>query len=139
MSAGYPITGSPGSSRPLHAIALACIALVLTTAPAAAQQGPGGRRMLDADQRLAQLTTQLDLDDAQVEQMRPIVEEQTKRQQALFESYSGDRETMRAEMTKLREETDEQFAEVLTKEQMNKYRELRQQRMRQGRPPGRGN
>jgi Spy/CpxP family protein refolding chaperone len=95
--------------------------------------------MLDADQRLAQLTTQLDLDDAQVEQMRPIVEEQTKRQQALFESYSGDRETMRAEMTKLRDETDEQFAEVLTEEQMNKYRELRQQRMRQGRPPGRGN
>jgi len=94
--------------------------------------------MLDADQRMAQLTTQLELNDAQVEQLRPIVEEQTKRQQALFDSYAGDRETMRAEMTKLRDETDEQFAEVLSEAQMKKYRELRQQRMRQGRPPGRG-
>ena len=138
MNAGYPIAGTPRGSRTLRAIVLTCSALVLTTAPAVAQQGPGGRRMLDADQRMAQLTTQLDLDDAQVEQLRPIVEEQTKRQQALFDSYSGDRETMRAEMSKLRDETDEQFAGVLSEQQMKKYRELRQQRMRQGRPPGRG-
>ena len=95
--------------------------------------------MLDADQRMAKLTMELELSDEQVEQLRPIVEEQTKRQQALFESYADERETMRAEMTKLREETDEQFAEVLSEEQMKEYRELRQQRMRQGRPPGRGN
>lgn len=138
MTTGSPITRRPGDWGRLRATALTCLALVLTTAPAVAQQGPGGRRMLDADQRMAQLTTQLDLDDAQAEQLRPIVEEQTKRQQALFESYSGDRETMRAEMTKLRDETDEQFARVLSEEQMKKYRELRQQRMRQGRPPGRG-
>lgn len=95
--------------------------------------------MLDADQRLAQLTTLLDLTDAQVEQMRPIVEEQTSKQQALFQNSAADREKMRAEMAKLRDETDESFAEVLTEQQMSKYREQRQQRMRQGRPPGKGN
>ena len=91
--------------------------------------------MLGADERLAQMTEQLDLTDEQVKQLKPIVEEQTKKQEAIFENASGDRETMRAEMMKLMEETDKQYAEVLTEEQMNTYREMRQQRMRQGRPP----
>jgi len=93
--------------------------------------------MLDADQRIAQLETQLELTDAQVEQLRPIVEEQTRKQRELFAGGSGDRETMRSEMAKLRDQTDEQFAEVLSQEQMKKYRELRQQRSRQGRASGR--
>ena len=114
---------------------VALFALVLASTPALAQQGQGGRRMLGADERLAQMTEQLDLTDEQVKQMKPIVEEQTKKQEAIFENASGDRETMRAEMMKLMEETDKQYAEVLTEEQMNTYREMRQQRMRQGRPP----
>ena len=91
--------------------------------------------MLSSDERLAQLTEQLDLTDEQAKQMKPIIEEQSKKQQEIFDSASGDRETMRAEMMNLMEETDEQYAEVLTEEQMNTYREMRQQRMRQGRPP----
>jgi hypothetical protein len=91
---------APGISGALTSF-VALFALVLASTPALAQQGPGGRRMLSSDERLA----------------------------------SGDRETMRAEMMKLMEETDKQYAEVLTEEQMNTYREMRQQRMRQGRPP----
>ena len=109
-------------------------ALGLVSTPALAQQGPGGRRMLSSDERLAQLTEQLDLTDEQVKQMKPIIDDQTKNQQELFQNAGGDRETMRAEMMKLMEETDRQYAEVLTEEQMTKYREMRQQRMRQGRP-----
>ena len=91
--------------------------------------------MLSPDERLAQLTEQLDLTDEQAAQMKPIIDEQSKKQQELFENAGGDRATMRAEMTKLMEETDKQYAEVLTEEQMSKYREMRQERMRQGRPP----
>jgi len=91
--------------------------------------------MPSTDQRLARLTELLELTDEQAKQMKPIIEEQSKQQQELFENASGDRETMRAEMMKLMEETDKQYAEVLTEEQMNTYREMRQQRMRQGRPP----
>ncbi|MBK5096831.1 MAG: Spy/CpxP family protein refolding chaperone [Gemmatimonadetes bacterium] len=113
----------------------ALFALGLAATPVLAQQGPGGRRMLSPDERLAQLTEQLDLTDEQATQMKPIIEEQSKKQQELFQNAGGDRATMRAEMTKLMEDTDKQYAEVLTEEQMNKYREMRQERMRQGRPP----
>jgi Spy/CpxP family protein refolding chaperone len=114
---------------------VALFALGLASTPALAQQGPGGRRMLSSDERLAQLTEQLDLTDEQVKQMKPIIDEQTKNQQELFQNSGDDRETMRAEMMKLMEETDRQYSEILTEEQMTKYREMRQQRMRQGRPP----
>ncbi|MCL7973216.1 MAG: hypothetical protein M8835_01495 [marine benthic group bacterium] len=115
---------------------LAILSLVITSTPSSAQQGgPGGRRMSSPRDRLAQLTEQLDLSDAQVDQMRPIIEEQTKKQQKIFEEGSGDREKMRGEMMKLMQETDERYAEILTEEQMTRYREMRQQRMRQGRPP----
>ena len=127
-------SGSTRSRRTLTVL-VASFALAVSATPALAQQGQGGRQMLDADERLAQMTEQLDLTDEQVKQMKPIVEEQTKKQEAIFENASGNRETMRAEMMKLMEETDKQYAEVLTEEQMNTYREMRQQRMRQGRPP----
>lgn len=92
--------------------------------------------MMNADQRLAQLTTELDLTEEQVEQLKPIIEQQTKKQQELFENADADREKMRTEMTKLRDETDKAYSEVLSEEQMVKYMELRMQRMRRGRPPG---
>jgi Spy/CpxP family protein refolding chaperone len=114
---------------------VALLALGLAATPAFAQQGPGGRRMLSPDERLAQLTEQLELTDEQSEQMKPIIEEQSRKQQEVFENAGGDRATMRAEMMKLMEETDELYAEVLTEEQMNRYREMRSERMRQGRPP----
>ena len=120
----------------IHAfIALAFIGV--TVPPAAAQQGPppGGRRMLDADERLARLTESLELTDEQVEQMKPIVEEQTRKQKELFESAGADRAAMRDAMMELVAETDAAYAKVLTEEQMVKYREMRQQRMRRGPPP----
>jgi len=131
------LRGIPVARSALTAL-FALFVLFLSASPVWAQQGPGpgGRRMMNADQRLAQLTTDLDLTDEQVEQLKPIIEKQTKKQQELFESADADRAQMRAEMTKLRDETDKAYAEVLSEEQMVKYMELRMQRMRRGRPPG---
>ena len=133
----------PGVATPARMAIRASIALVIlgvTVAPAFAQQGPppGGRQMLDADQRLTQLTDALDLTDEQVAEMKPIVEEQTRKQKELFESAGADRAAMREAMMELMEETDAAYAEVLTEEQMTKYREIRRQRMRRGPPPGGG-
>ncbi len=129
--------GSTRSRRTLTVL-VASFALAVSATPALAQQGQGGRQMLDADERLARLTEQLDLSDEQAKELKPIVEEQTKKQEELFQNAGGDRETLRADMMKLLDETEEAYAEVLTEEQMNQYREMMQRRMRQGRPPGRG-
>ena len=128
------VSGAMRSRGALTAL-VALFAIGLSATPALAQQGSGGRQMLSPDERLAQLTEQLDLTDEQAEQMKPIIEEQTKKQQELFQNAGGDRETMRAEMMKLRDETEELYSEVLTEDQMKKYQEMVQQRMRQGRPP----
>lgn len=138
MKAEFPFIGPRDRLGGLRVLAPAILALVLAAGPAAAQQGPGGRRMLSADERLAQMTEQLDLTDSQVEQLAPVVAEQTKKQQELFERASTDRAAMRDEMTKLRDETAEAYSKILTEEQMTKLKELQQQRMRRGRPPGRG-
>ena len=130
-------SGSTRSRRTLTVL-VASFALAVSATPALAQQGQGGRQMLDADERLAQLTERLDLTDEQVKELKPIVEEQTKKQEDIFQNASGDRETMRAEMIELQDETMKQYAEVLTEEQMNQYREMMQRRMRQARPPGSG-
>ena len=117
---------------------IALVALGLSAAPAVAQQGQGGRPMMDADERLAALTERLDLTDEQAKQMKPIIDEQTKKQQEIFENAGGDRETMRAEIMKLWEETQDSYAEVLTDEQMKQYQEMMQRRMSQRPPPSGG-
>ena len=106
-------SGSTRSRRTLTVL-VASFALAVSATPALAQQGQGGRQMLDADERLAQLTERLDLTDEQVKELKPIVEEQTKKQEDIFQNASGDRETMRAEMIELQDETMKQYAEVLT-------------------------
>ena len=130
-------SGSTRSRRTLTVL-VASFALALFATPVLAQQGQGGRQMMDPDERLAALTERLDLTDEQVKELKPIVEEQTKKQEVIFQNASGDRETMRAEMIELLDETEEAYAEVLTEEQMNQYREMMQRRMRQARPPGGG-
>ncbi len=130
-------SGSTRSRRALSVL-IASFALAVFATPALAQQSQGGRQMLDADERLAALTERLDLTDEQVKELKPIVEEQTKKQEEIFQNASGDRETMRADMMKLLDETEKAYAEVLTEEQMNQYREMMQRRMRQARPPGSG-
>ncbi|MEN8226849.1 MAG: hypothetical protein ABFS38_01750 [Bacteroidota bacterium] len=44
------------------------------------------------------------------------------------QKYTGDREAMRATMMKAREERDKKYEEVLTKEQMAKFKEIQEQR-----------
>jgi len=126
-----------GLRRAIPAVAVT-LALAGLAAPALAQQGPPqGRGMPSVDERLTQMTEQLQLTEEQATKVRPILQKQDRQRQELFETYGGDRETMRAEMRKLIEQGDEELAGVLTEQQMKKHVEQRQQRMRQGPPGGR--
>ncbi len=131
-------TGAARGLRITIPAVVATLTLAWLAAPAMAQQGPPqGRGMPTVDERLAQMTEQLQLTEEQATKVRPILEKQDRQRQELFEKYGGDRETMRSEMRKLVEQGDEELAGVLTEQQMKKHVEQRQQRMRRGPPGGR--
>ena len=44
------------------------------------------------------------------------------------QKFTGDREAMRASMMKARDERDKKYEEVLTKAQMEKFKEIQEQR-----------
>lgn len=106
-----------------------------------AHAGPGPRGM-DPEKQLAHLKDRLQLDDEQVEQIRPIITDAAAKRHAIMERYrSQGRSGMaaaRKEMETLREETESRLGEILSAEQMTVFRELREeqrQRMRKRRQP----
>ena len=106
-----------------------------------AHAGPGPRGM-DPEKRLAHLSDRLQLDDHQVEQVRPILEDSAARRQEIRARYRSQGQSgmaaTREEMQTLRQETETRLGEVLTAEQMGTFRALRaeqRQRMRQGKQP----
>jgi Spy/CpxP family protein refolding chaperone len=115
-------------------LALGALALPLQ----AQQRGPGPGRGMgpDLDRQMAELTEVLDLTDEQAVEVRAVLEVQAEKRREMFaEGPRGDREAMRAAMTELQEQTELQLAEILSEEQMEKYRAHVAERMR--RPPQR--
>ena len=119
------------SKRTLAVFGLA-LAAIFSATPLEAQQraGRGGGMGMDVDEQMARLTEVLELDEDQATSVRAVLEAQMERMQELRSSAAGDREAMRAAMMEMREETDAQLAEILTKEQMEKYTEMMAQRRR---------
>lgn len=96
------------------------IALFAVGSSIAQMRDPAARLKSEIDG----LTTELGLSKEQVEKVTPIVTEAQKKQSVAFakmrESGNMDREKMREEFTKMREETDKQIKAVLTPEQVVK-------------------
>lgn len=87
---------------------------------------------------LATMQEQLKLTDHQIEQIRPILEEQEENRSKIFEKYRSnryqDRSTMRSEMQDLQAQTEYQMADVLSEDQMQTYKDnqiKQRQRMNQ--------
>jgi len=133
---------------------ITCLFLVtmVTCSPANAFGRSGGRipEGRSADQITSDMKEHLNLTEEQEAQIRPIIEEQIEKRREIVQKYQGhgrpDRESLRNEMQKLRETTENQLAGILTEDQMEEYRgiqeeqrqkmhEERQQNMRRG---GRG-
>ena len=95
-----------------------------------AHAGPGPRAMAP-EKRLAHLKDRLQLSDRQVEQVRPILEDMAARRrdimdQARSQGGSG-RASFREDMRVLREETDARLSEILSTEQMDAWKSLREE------------
>jgi Spy/CpxP family protein refolding chaperone len=120
-----------------HLLGLALIGFVLWLAAsgwlpvATAGAASGGMRHGDPQARLAHLQTELNLTDAQVDQIRPILEAQTAKARELMVRHRGqDRRTLRTEMQALRDETRTALADVVSAEQLAQWEALVDNRRR---------
>jgi periplasmic protein CpxP/Spy len=98
-----------------------------------AQQGRGpGRQFTEEDiiKRVERLSETLDLSEEQEAQLLKIELKDFNSRQDMRGQFQGDREAMRAKMQERRAEKEKKYAEILTKEQMTKWEELREQRRR---------
>jgi hypothetical protein len=114
-------------------LALLLIGTVPTRAAAAAGQEPTAPAVPDqARQRLEQIKERLKLTPEQVEQVRPILSDEVQKLKALGEKNSGgsrrDRRKMAREFKHIQDEADDQLKKVLSKEQMNELKKMRDER-----------
>lgn len=93
----------------------------------------GGRRgPMSPDDRIKQMTKDLNLTADQQGKLKPILETQQQKMQDLRNDTSGDRDSMRGKMRQIQEDTNKQIRDVLDdkqKETFDKQEQERQQRM----------
>ena len=109
--------------------------LAVTLTPIRAQDAPPqqGRQPMTVEQRLERMKTSLTLTDDQVAKLKPILEEQKAKLDALMADESVPRDQRREKMRAIMDEYTPKIEAVLTPEQKAKFEELRKQRMqRQG-------
>jgi len=89
-------------------------------------------------ERADSLKVRLSLTDKQTEQVVKIYEQQQLDFEKARNASSGDREAMRAAMTKIVQKTDAKIEELLDEKQMKKYEAFKKERMErmQQRRPG---
>jgi periplasmic protein CpxP/Spy len=108
---------------------IACSTLV--TAQDAPKDGKkGGKGGYSVDQQMERLTTGLTLTDEQKPKVKAVLEEQSKKMQALREET--DQDTRRTKAQELRKETETKMKAILTPEQFTKYQEMNQRRGKKG-------
>lgn len=107
--------------------------MLITTETVTAQ-----RMRMSVDERVKLLTEQLSLTKVQADSVRKIYLELDTLRTKLFNTNQGDRSEMREIMRKIQDSTDARIDSLLTKEQREKFVEIKKQRLqRMGPPPGR--
>ncbi len=115
----------------IGSIRMAVLGTVLLASAALAQRPQMDPQQM-LDRQMSQLTEQLSLTADQQEQVRPILKENFDKMSDLRSKArdSGERPSpeMREEMMKIRQDTQEKLGKVFTKEQMDKYQKMLQER-----------
>lgn len=88
------------------------------------QWGHGPGQPMTADQRLQNMTKQLDLSDAQQQQIKPILENEAKQMQSVREDTSLSQQDRRSKMMQIRQETSSQIKPILNADQQKQYDEM---------------
>ena len=123
--------------KTIGAFALLMVALA-AAAPLEAQAQRGARGFgMSLDDQVTALTERLTLDEEQVVKVREILETQTESRRERLQGMrgSGDRSGMMQLMQEVQQETETLLAEVLSDEQMEKYREYVAELQQRRRPP----
>jgi protein CpxP len=116
---------------------LICLCGRLTTAVAQdAQEQPSGsgqemghhgRGMPSADDQLKHLSQKLNLSDDQQAKLKPILEDQHKQMQQLWNDNSMSRQDRVSKMRELRENANTQIKSVLNDDQQKKFDQMREE------------
>jgi len=99
------------------------------------QSGRGPGQPITADQRLERMSKQLNLSEAQQQQIKPILENESTQMQALRDNTSLSQQDRWAKMTQIRQEFAAQVKPILNADQQKQFEEM-MSRQRQGRGPG---
>jgi len=88
------------------------------------QMGHGPGQPMTADQRLQRMTKQLNLSDAQQQQIKPILENEAKQMQGLREDSSLSQQDRMSKMQQIRQGTSEQIKPILNADQQQQYEQM---------------
>jgi hypothetical protein len=98
------------------------------------QSGHGQGQPMTADQRLQRMTQQLNLTDSQQQQIKPILENESKQMQALHEDSSLSQQDRMTKMMAIRQDSSSQIKPILNADQQKQYEEMTNRRRGAGGP-----
>lgn len=99
------------------------------------QWGRGQGQPMTADQRLQRMSQQLNLSADQQQQIKPILENESKQMQALREDTSLSQDDRRSKMMQIRQQSASQIKPILNADQQKQFDEM-MSRQGRGRGPG---
>jgi len=108
-------------------------ALIVGVAPVAQAHGPEGDPAARIEKHMQMAAERLKLDDAQKQQLRPLVEEHVAQVKAIRDKYPAEtpreqKRQMYDEMKAVREDYDSKVRAVLTEEQRQEWDKMRAER-----------
>ncbi len=102
------------------------------------QWGHGQGQPMTVDQRLQRMTQQLNLSDAQQQQIKPILENEMKQMQGLHADSSLSQQDRMSKMQQIRQDTASQIKPILNSDQQQKYEQMMSHQGRGHGGPGQG-
>lgn len=116
-------------------LATMALALLLTSfASAFASQDASAPRRAEVQQRIDELKERLALTPQQVDQIRPVLEDELDKLKALRDRYADggqgrrQRRAMAREFREIQRAADQRLRDILTKEQMSELQKVREER-----------
>jgi Spy/CpxP family protein refolding chaperone len=98
------------------------------TEQAGAQQQSGARKSPTSDDVVQKMKTDLNLTQAQVDAIKPIIEQDMAKRKKLLDGLKqqgASEDTLRTQTAQLNQERDQQLSKILTPDQMDKLKDIK--------------